>query len=346
MNEESETVENVEKQLREEAKRLLADKKVDVIVGYEEGTLPLQTTPCFITNPDDAGKLVWNSFCSQNLAKYVHDIIHQHRESQVRVKPEDKTKKVVGVVARGCTTRSLVINLQERQYDRDEVIIIGVPCTGFVAKRKVSNLVDGKEILEAAVNGDKISVKTASGDKDVPLKDVIADNCLSCRFNNPVISDIMVGNEAAPMDIDSEYDSVNKFENLPLEERWSYFTKEMEKCIRCYACRNTCPSCYCKICFVEQSQPAWVGTGDDPTDVQAFQIMRMFHMAGRCVDCGSCIEVCPMGVDLRNFLKKLDKDGFELFAHKAGESIDKPAPLSTFDMEDKEEFIFEPESSS
>ena len=339
-------MENVEKQLQEEAKRLLADKKVDVIVGYEEGTIPLQMAPCFIENPDDAGKLVWNSFCSQNLAKYVHDIIHQHKEAQVRGKPEDKTKKVVGVVARGCTTRSLVIHLQERQYGRDDVVIIGVPCTGYVSKKKANILVDGKEILESSVDGDKITLKTANGDKAVPLKEVLSDNCLNCHFNNPVISDMMVGSKAPPMDVDSEYHNVNKFEKLSVEERWTYFTKEMEKCIRCYACRNTCPSCYCKICFAEQSQPGWVGVGDDPTDTQVFQIMRMFHMAGRCVDCGSCIEVCPMGVDLRNFLKKLDKDGFELFAHRAGESLDNPAPLSTFKTEDKEEFIFEPESDS
>ncbi|MCD6153170.1 MAG: 4Fe-4S dicluster domain-containing protein [Syntrophobacterales bacterium] len=339
-------MENVEKQLREEAKKLLADKKVDVIVGYEEGTIPLQTSPCFITNPDDTGKLVWNSFCSQNLAKYVHDIIHQHRESQVRVKPEDKTKKVVGVVARGCTTRSLVIHLQERQYGRDEIVIIGVPCTGYVAKRKVSNLVDDNEILEVSVNGDKMSVKTAGGDKDIPFKDVIADNCLNCHFNNPVVSDIMIGSEAPPMDVDREYHDVNKFEKLSVEERWAYFTKEMEKCIRCYACRNACPSCYCKVCFVEQSQPSWVGVGDDPTDTQVFQIMRMFHMVGRCVDCGSCVEVCPMGVDLRKFLKKLDKDGFELFNHRAGADLDDPPLLSTHLMEDKEDFIYEPEEQS
>jgi electron transfer flavoprotein alpha subunit len=39
---------------------------------------------------------------------------------------------------------------------------------------------------------------------------------------------------------------------------------------------------------------------------QLFQFMRLFHMVGRCVDCGSCVSVCPMGVDLRKFLKKLD----------------------------------------
>ena len=48
------TVENGEKKLREEAKRLLTEKKVDVVVGYEAGTLPLTATPCFITTPEEA----------------------------------------------------------------------------------------------------------------------------------------------------------------------------------------------------------------------------------------------------------------------------------------------------
>jgi formate dehydrogenase subunit beta len=335
-------VENIEKQLREEAKKLLAEKKVDVIVGYEEGTLPYQTAPCFIEDPESAEKLVWNKYCSVNLAKYVHDIIFQHKESQKRAKPEDRTKKIVGVVARGCTTRSIVLHLQEKQYDREQVVVIGVPCTGYVSKKKLAVAVGGKEVIGCSVAGDALSVTTTDGTKDVPLKDVIAANCLACRFNNPLISDMMIGEPAPAMDADSEYSAVDDFENLSEEERWAYFTKEMDKCMRCYACRNTCPSCYCKVCFIEQSQPKWVGAGIDETDTQVFQFMRMFHMTGRCVDCGSCLEVCPMGVDLRTFLKKLDKDAYNLFEYRAGETMENLPPLSAHSTEDKEEFIFEP----
>jgi len=118
------------------------------------------------------------------------------------------------------------------------------------------------------------------------------------------------------MRADEEYDAVKAFESRPSEERWAYFEKEMAKCIRCYACRQACPSCYCPECFAEQSRPQWVGIGEDASDTQVFQIMRIFHMAGRCVDCGSCVAVCPMGVDLRTFLKKLDKDAYELFGSR------------------------------
>ncbi|MCK7507395.1 MAG: 4Fe-4S binding protein [Desulfobacterales bacterium] len=67
------------------------------------------------------------------------------------------------------------------------------------------------------------------------------------------------------MNPDAEYNDVKEFEAKPIEERWAYFTKEMEKCMRCNACRQACPSCYCPTCFVEQSQPQWVGIGEDKT---------------------------------------------------------------------------------
>ena len=134
-----------------------------------------------------------------------------------------------------------------------------------------------------------------------------------------------------------------RFEKGLSEEKWSYFVKEMGKCVRCCACRNACPSCYCKECFAEQNMPQGVGIGADASDTQMFQLMRMFHMAGRCVDCGFCVSSCPMGVDLRKFLKKLDKDALELFDARTGIKIDDVPALSAFKEHEKnEEFLFEP----
>ncbi|HLZ18360.1 MAG TPA: 4Fe-4S dicluster domain-containing protein [Smithellaceae bacterium] len=336
-------MENIETKLREEAKRLLLEKKADVIVGYEKGTLPLTATPCFITQPEEADKLVWNNLCTQNLAKFVHDLIMAHKNSQKRVKPEDRKKKVVGVVARGCTTRSLIIHLQERQYEREDVCIIGVPCDGYVDGKGLKIKIGGADIIDGSIDGGQIKMKTSDGDKTVALKDVLADCCVTCRFNNPIISDMMIGSAAPAMSPDAEYNEVKEFEAKSIEERWDYFTKEMEKCMRCNACRQTCPSCYCPVCFVEQSQPQWVGIGEDATDTQVFQFMRLYHMVGRCVDCGSCVSVCPMGVDLRKFLKKLDKDCFEFFGNRAGSSMEDMPPLGKFDEHhDKGDFVYNP----
>jgi formate dehydrogenase (coenzyme F420) beta subunit len=207
-------VEKVEKKLREEAKKLLAEKKVDVIVGYEAGTLPLTATPVFITTPEEADKLVWNAFCQHNLAKYVHDLIIANRDSQKRLKPEDRKRKVVGVVTKGCTSRSLVIHLQERQYERLDTVILGVPCTGYVDRKKLAVKLGGEDILEGTLDGANLKVRTASGEKTVALKEVMAENCLTCRINNPVISDAMMGEPAPPMDAASEYLAIDEFEKL------------------------------------------------------------------------------------------------------------------------------------
>ncbi len=335
-------MENIETKLREEAQRLLLEKKADVIIGYEKGTLPLTATPCFIARPEEAEKLVWNNLCTQNLAKFVHDLIAAHKNSQKRVKPEDRKKKVIGVIARGCTTRSIIIHLQERQYDRGEVYIIGVPCDGYVEGKKLRTAAGGADIIEGSMEGGQIKVKTAEGEKTVVLKDVLSESCRTCRYNNPIISDVMIGSPAPVMNPDAEYDQVKEFEAKSIEERWAYFTKEMAKCIRCNACRQACPSCYCPTCFAEQSMPQWVGIGEDATDTQVFQFMRLYHMVGRCVDCGSCVVVCPMGVDLRRFLKKIDKDCWEMFGNRAGSSLEDMPPLGKFSENDKDDFIYNP----
>lgn len=335
-------MENIEKKLREEAARLLGEGKVDVVIGYEDGTLPLTAAPLFATRPEQADRLVWNRACGQNLAKYAHGVLSQHRDAQKRLKPEDRKKKVVALVAPGCATRSVALHLNERQYGRDELVVLGVPCAGVLDRRKLLAAVGAEELLEGKVAGDVVQVVTAAGAKEAKVADVLAESCVTCRVNNPALWDTLLGEPAPPRDFDREYDGVDAFEKLPAEERWAAFEKEMAKCIRCYACRNSCPSCYCRSCFVEQSQPQWVPLGEGAADVQGFQFMRLFHMAGRCVDCGTCSAVCPTGVDLHKFLKKLDKDAFALFGHRAGLSPDDAAPLAASGENDPEDFLFQP----
>jgi len=335
-------VENLQVKMREEAAGLLGSGRAQVVVGFMPGPLPLTAVPAAITKAEEAGRLVLNEFCGQNLAKYVHDLISENRQSQARMKPEERKKLVVGVVAPGCATRSLVIHLNERQYERDEIVILGVPCTGMVDRRKVLALAGSEELLSGSVEGGVVKAASANGQSEIPVSEVLADWCNTCRFNNPVISDLLLGPEAPPKITEKEYAQVEAFEALPPEERWAYFEKEMRRCMRCYACRNACPSCYCRSCFVEQSQPQWTGIGQSEADVQFFQFMRLFHMVGRCVDCGSCSTVCPMGVDLRKFLKKIEKDGRDFFADTVGEALGKPMLLATFREDDPEDFIYNP----
>ncbi len=64
-------MQEIEQQIKDTVNKLFNENKIDVFIGYSEGTLPLTSSPCFITKPDDVEKLCWNSFCSSNLAVYL-----------------------------------------------------------------------------------------------------------------------------------------------------------------------------------------------------------------------------------------------------------------------------------
>ena len=75
----------------------MTDKKVDVIIGYERGTLPLRTRPAFIREPEETKKLVWNLGCDNTLSSYLKTV-----------------KGKVGIVAKGCDARSIVGLISEK----------------------------------------------------------------------------------------------------------------------------------------------------------------------------------------------------------------------------------------
>ncbi len=70
-------VEQTSQAIRNEARRLFKADEIDVFVGFESGTLPLSTRPTFLTaeevaeDPSRIDTLVWDSFCTSNLATYL-----------------------------------------------------------------------------------------------------------------------------------------------------------------------------------------------------------------------------------------------------------------------------------
>ena len=149
-------MENIENSIREVAEKLLREKKVDVIIGYEQGTLPLRTTPCFVDKAEDVKKLVWNASCDANLSKYVVG-----------------RKEKVGVVAKGCDARLIAVCAVENQIPRENVVIIGVPCQGVIDKKKLEAKLEGKEVLGATVEDEQIKVKGEGFDVALPKNDFL-----------------------------------------------------------------------------------------------------------------------------------------------------------------------------
>ena len=139
-------------------------------------------------------------------------------------------------------------------------------------------------------------------------------------------------------DVD-RYEDVRLVEAMSAEQRWEYFENLIKTCIRCYACRNACPLCFCPTCFVDESRPQWVGKTIDPTDTRTFHFLRAYHVAGRCTDCGSCERACPVGIKMRQFTKKMEKDIKELYGYEAGVIPDQRPPLDTYRPDDPQQFI-------
>jgi ferredoxin len=172
--------------------------------------------------------------------------------------------------------------------------------------------------------------------------EVLLDACSECSHPSPVMADILVDVEPRAAG-DSSFRQVKEFESKSIGERWEYFRQEMSRCIRCYACRQACPNCYCKVCFADQTNPGWLHQGDDLSDIMIYHIGRIFHQAGRCVGCDACVRACPVHIDLRLFTRKMVMDVKELFGFVPGLSVDSVPPLCTFSSADNEDFITDPD---
>lgn len=312
----------IAQKIREVAKKLLSEGKVDVVIGYAQGSVPMRDYPYFAYTPEEAENLTWSGFCNSNLANFT--IRRPGR---------------MAVVAQGCVSRSLVGVIKENQLKRENLFVIGVASPGMLDRGKVQAAFPGKLITAVKEEGEDLVITGRGFEERLPRKRFMKDNCYTCVQRNPVICDELIGEESEPTHGGNIDKVAAPWEKLNPAERWAEFQETFKDCIRCYACRDACPLCYCNVCFVDESQPQWCGKTQDDADVATFHILRAFHCAGRCTDCGACEAACPQGIKMRRLTSKIEKDIRELYGYRPGMSLEQEPPMAVYRPNDPQDFI-------
>lgn len=255
--------------MRDEVKGVLSREDVKYVIGYEKGTYGFRVSPAFIDKVEDVDKLIISPLCVNNLALYL-----TNKDKPPVPRGQTAETETVGLVVKGCDSRAVVQILIEGGYPRENLIIIGIPCTGVVDIKKLNEKFP--DCLEGDVEekDDKFIVTVDGQKHDVPKDELLLKKCKTCKYPNPVEYDILIGDKV--QERSEDYSDVTSFEEMSGEERWAFFESEFSKCIRCSACRNVCPLCYCQVCVLESLKPQWIRRSPTLSDNTVYHITRAF----------------------------------------------------------------------
>ena len=310
--------------LIEKAAALLNDGTVQAVFGWQKGEFDYDVTPTvFISEEELKKNFVWNDFCGANFSKYL----------------VNHTKKIDGkilVFLKPCDTYSFNQLLTEHRFDREKVYAVGIPCDGMVDTEKIKAVCDG--ISSVDTTGEKIVIDTIYGDKkEIEKADVLAERCANCKSKKHVAYDELMGEEGDIID-SNRFDEVARLEAMTPDERFAFWQNELSRCIRCNACRDVCPACTCEKCvFTNPDSGVENKAAANSFEEKMFHIIRAFHVAGRCTDCGECSRVCPQNIPLHLLNRKFIKDINEFYGeYQAGSEVGSRAPLVNYTTEDLE----------
>ncbi len=309
------------------AVELLQNGTVSAVFGWQKGEFDYDVTPAVFNSVEEIeNTFVYNDFCGANFSKYL-------------VKNTPKEGKIL-VFLKPCDSYSFNQLLTEHRFDREKVYAVGIPCDGMADIRLIKDEI-GDGVTGVTGENDELVVHTLyDGDTRLKKADYLAERCKVCKSRKVVAYDELIGENGEVLD-SNRFDEVAKLEAMTPDERFAFWQNELSRCIRCNACRDVCPACTCEKCVfgnpksgLENKAPA------DSFEEKMFHIIRAFHVAGRCTDCGECSRVCPQQIPLHLLNRKFIKDIDTLYGeYQAGAEVGSRAPLVDYtegDMEPNE----------
>ena len=310
--------------LIEKAKELLSNNTVDRVFGWKRGEFDYDVTPALFTSADELqNEFVWNGFCGANFSKY---LINETRKSENKVL----------VFLKPCDTYSFNQLLTEHRFDREKVYAVGVPCNGMIDVNKIKESADGISAVD--FDGDDVVIHTLyDGDLTLKADSLLPDRCVNCKSKKHVAYDELLGDDGDVID-SHRFDEVEKLEKMTPDERFAFWQGELSRCIRCNACRDVCPACTCEKCVFDNANSGVENkAAANSFEEKMFHIIRAFHVAGRCTDCGECSRVCPQHIPLHLLNRKFIKDIDEFYGeYQAGAEVGSRAPIVDYTTDDIE----------
>ncbi len=309
----------------ERACALLTDGTVNRVLGWRKGEFGYDVTPALFQDAETLKKeFVWNGFCGANLSKYL-------------VEETKKGEGKVLVFLKPCDTYSFNQLLTEHRFLRDRVYAVGIACDGMADIRKVKELA-GEGICSVCCTEETITADTLyDGEKTIALQDVLLERCQQCKSKKHVAYDELLGEEGELL-TPNRFDMVEELERMTEEERFAFWQDQLSRCIRCNACRDVCPACTCEKCVFDNPASGVENKAiSDSFEEKMFHIIRAFHVAGRCTDCGECSRVCPQQIPLHLLNRKFIKDINSFYGeYQAGAQVGSRAPLVDYTLGDME----------
>lgn len=313
---------DVELKMLERAKALLESGEVARVIGWKKGEFFYDPTPASFESVDELKDFTYDWFCGANLSKYLIQMSKKEGKTAVFLKP--------------CDTYSFNQLIKEHRIKRENVYVIAVECLAKLNIEAIKAKTDG--IIKSVEVVDKdVKVVTTSGEYTLYKPEVVLSKCAVCNKTHQVKDEEIILHERPARDV-NRFEEVEKLEAMTETERFAFWKSQLQKCIRCNACRNVCPACSCIKCvFDNPASGISAKANDSEFEEKLFHIIRAFHVAGRCTDCGECSRVCPQNIPLHLLNRKFIKDIDGLYGeYQAGETDEGKTPLTSYTESDKE----------